>query len=208
MAIAMSRRLHWHFTEIPRGKETCQYPNQCISERLLGSFAIRRTGIPERDQAPCQRWCVTKLCVRDGMWQLGGLADHCSIFFDDGPDFSALLRKINFLPVQRGICSEPPERCYCWSDLPPPSLQALFSASTPLLENFALILEAHYWIWCSSWIWADAEQGHFYSFSRCFWNPRNRTENRRCRTGKHHGPEGRTSPRIPPKKSLTLLLKP
>ena len=28
----------------------------------------------------------------------------------------------------------------------------------------------------------------------------NRTENRCCRTGKHHGPEGRTSPRIPPKK--------
>ena len=29
-----------------------------------------------------------------------------------------------------------------------------------------------------------------------------------CRTGQHHGPEGRTSPRIVPKKSLTLLLKP
>ena len=29
-----------------------------------------------------------------------------------------------------------------------------------------------------------------------------------CRTGKHHGPGGRTSPKIPPKKCLTLLLKP
>ena len=28
------------------------------------------------------------------------------------------------------------------------------------------------------------------------------------RTGKHHGPEGRTSPRIAPKNSLTSLLKP
>ena len=27
-------------------------------------------------------------------------------------------------------------------------------------------------------------------------------------TPKHHGPEGRTSPRSPPKKCLTLLLKP
>ena len=34
------------------------------------------------------------------------------------------------------------------------------------------------------------------------------TATRPYRTGKHHGPEGRTSPRIPPKNSLTSRLKP